>query len=76
MDAMAHAKRYLAPYTETQSKEIHRAAGLLAFPQETKAEPYKVHPSKLCLQIRPLCLKNPANQFSVNVLIRPVESSV
>ncbi|EAW24165.1 FYV10 family protein [Aspergillus fischeri NRRL 181] len=41
MDAMAHAKRYLTPYTETQSKEIHRAAGLLAFPQDTKAEPYK-----------------------------------
>ncbi|KMK59226.1 Protein fyv10 [Aspergillus fumigatus Z5] len=42
MDAMAHAKRYLTPYTETQSKEIHRAAGLLAFPQDTKAEPYKL----------------------------------
>ena len=41
-DAMIHAKRYLAPYLETQSVEIHRAAGLLAFPPDTKAEPYKV----------------------------------
>ncbi|KAI9371115.1 protein fyv10 [Aspergillus egyptiacus] len=41
VDARAHAKRYLAPYIETQSTEIHRAAGLLAFPPDTKAEPYK-----------------------------------
>ncbi|PYH94966.1 protein fyv10 [Aspergillus ellipticus CBS 707.79] len=40
-DAMVHAKRYLAPYIETQSIDIHRAAGLLAFPPDTKAEPYK-----------------------------------
>lgn len=76
MDAMAHAKRYLTPYTETQSKEIHRAAGLLAFPQDAKAEPYKVHPSNHCLQIRPLCLNTPANRPSVDVLIRPVELPV
>lgn len=42
IDAMAHAKRYLTPYIETQSMEIHRAAGLLAFPRDTKADPYKV----------------------------------
>lgn len=42
VDAMVHAKKYLAPYDETQSAEIHRAAGLLAFPPDTKAEPYKV----------------------------------
>ncbi|KAL2823974.1 CTLH/CRA C-terminal to lish motif domain-containing protein [Aspergillus cavernicola] len=41
VDAMAHAKKYLTPYIETQSAEIHRAAGLLAFPPDTKAEPYK-----------------------------------
>ncbi|KAL4868492.1 hypothetical protein BDV12DRAFT_101602 [Aspergillus spectabilis] len=41
VDAMVHAKKYLAPYIETQSAEIHRAAGLLAFPPDTKAEPYK-----------------------------------
>ncbi|PYI22138.1 protein fyv10 [Aspergillus japonicus CBS 114.51] len=41
VDAMMHAKKYLAPYIETQSADIHRAAGLLAFPQDTKAEPYK-----------------------------------
>ncbi|CEL04318.1 Putative Protein fyv10 [Aspergillus calidoustus] len=42
IDAMAHAKKYLSPYIETQSTEIHRAAGMLAFPPDTKAEPYKV----------------------------------
>jgi macrophage erythroblast attacher len=42
VDAMIHAKKYLAAYIETQSAEIHRAAGLLAFPPDTKAEPYKV----------------------------------
>ncbi|OJJ96721.1 hypothetical protein ASPACDRAFT_33658 [Aspergillus aculeatus ATCC 16872] len=41
VEAMMHAKKYLAPYIETQSADIHRAAGLLAFPQDTKAEPYK-----------------------------------
>ena len=42
MEAMVHAKKYLTPYIDTQSTEIHRAAGLLAFPKNTKAEPYKV----------------------------------
>lgn len=42
VDAMMHAKRYLTPYIETQSTEIHRAAGLLAFPPDTKADPYRV----------------------------------
>ncbi|PKY05369.1 protein fyv10 [Aspergillus campestris IBT 28561] len=41
VDAMNHAKKYLTPYIDTQSAEIHRAAGLLAFPRDTKAEPYK-----------------------------------
>ncbi|KAB8232161.1 FYV10 family protein [Aspergillus alliaceus] len=41
VEAMAHAKKFLAPYIETQSTDIHRAAGLLAFPWDTKAEPYK-----------------------------------
>ncbi|BDD61969.1 GID complex subunit containing RING finger motif [Monascus purpureus] len=41
VEAMVHAKKYLTPYAETQSTEIHRAAGLLAFPGDTKAEPYK-----------------------------------
>ncbi|KAL4806011.1 CTLH/CRA C-terminal to lish motif domain-containing protein [Aspergillus unguis] len=40
-DAMLHARKYLAPYDETQSAEIRRAAGLLAFPPDTIAEPYK-----------------------------------
>ncbi|PYH40667.1 FYV10 family protein [Aspergillus saccharolyticus JOP 1030-1] len=41
IDAMMHAKKYLAPFKETQSAEIHRAAGLLAFPRDTETEPYK-----------------------------------
>ncbi|PLN74805.1 protein fyv10 [Aspergillus taichungensis] len=41
VDAMNHAKKYLTPYIDTQSAEIHRAAGLLAFPRDTRAEPYK-----------------------------------
>ncbi|KAE8382124.1 protein fyv10 [Aspergillus bertholletiae] len=41
VEAMAYAKRFLSPYIESQSTEIHRAAGLLAFPQDTIAEPYK-----------------------------------
>jgi hypothetical protein len=42
LEAMQHAKRYLAPHIDSQPKEIHRAAGLLAFPKNTQAEPYKV----------------------------------
>lgn len=42
VEAMMHAQKYLSSYVETQSAEIHRAAGLLAFPRDTKAEPYKV----------------------------------
>ncbi|KAG2412670.1 hypothetical protein HFD88_010227 [Aspergillus terreus] len=41
VEARAHARKYLTPFIETQSAEIHRAAGLLAFPKDTKAEPYK-----------------------------------
>ncbi|KAE8148219.1 CTLH/CRA C-terminal to lish motif domain-containing protein [Aspergillus avenaceus] len=41
VEAMAHAKRFLIPYFESHSAEIHRAAGLLAFSSDTKAEPYK-----------------------------------
>lgn len=43
LDAMLHAKKYLTPYMDTQATEIRRAAGLLAFPRDTKAEPYRVH---------------------------------
>ncbi|OJJ48786.1 hypothetical protein ASPZODRAFT_60243 [Penicilliopsis zonata CBS 506.65] len=41
IDARMHAKKYLTPYLSTQSVEIHRAAGLLAFPQDTIVEPYR-----------------------------------
>ena len=36
-----HARKYLAPHQDTNF--AIRAAGLLAFPPETQAEPYKVH---------------------------------
>lgn len=49
MEAMVHAKKYLTPYAESQPTEIHRAAGLLAFPKDTKAEPYRV--GSLVLQL-------------------------
>lgn len=45
IEAMQHAKKYLSPHLETQSVEIHRAAGLLAFKKDTDAEPYKVRPA-------------------------------
>lgn len=41
-EALGHAKRYLTPYVDSQSAEIRRAAGLLAFPSDTQIEPYKV----------------------------------
>ena len=44
LEAMQHAKKYLSPHIESQSQEIHRAAGLLAFPKDTDTEPYKVCP--------------------------------
>lgn len=57
IEAMLHAKKYLTPYMDSQSTEIHRAAGLLAFPKDTKAEPYKVGSCAL------LCL-TPTNEYS------------
>ena len=42
LEATGHARRYLAPHKDSQSSDIHRAAGLLAFPPDTQAEPYKV----------------------------------
>ncbi|PGH05960.1 protein FYV10 [Helicocarpus griseus UAMH5409] len=40
-EARAHAKKYLSPHSETQATDIRRAAGLLVFPPDTEAEPYK-----------------------------------
>lgn len=42
-EARQHAKRYLAPHNETQAQDIRRAAGLLVYPPDTRAEPYKVY---------------------------------
>lgn len=42
-EARQHAKRFLTPHSETQAQDIRRAAGLLVYPPDTRAEPYKVH---------------------------------
>ncbi|EER27546.1 GID complex subunit containing RING finger motif [Coccidioides posadasii str. Silveira] len=39
-EARQHAKKFLTPHSETQSHDIQRAAGLLAYPPDTRAEPY------------------------------------
>jgi macrophage erythroblast attacher len=41
-EARAHAMKHLAPHMETYPEQVHQAAGLLAFPPNTKADPYKV----------------------------------
>ncbi|KAI9797507.1 MAG: GID complex subunit containing RING finger motif [Piccolia ochrophora] len=41
LEATQHAKSYLAPHKDTQFLEIHKAAGLLAFAPDTRAEPYR-----------------------------------
>ncbi|KAJ5081382.1 hypothetical protein NUU61_009646 [Penicillium alfredii] len=41
LEAIIHAKKYLIPNQESQKTEILRAAGLLVFTQDTRAEPYK-----------------------------------
>lgn len=52
VEARQHARKYLAPHSETQSMEISRAAGLMVFPSNTHAEPYRVrNPSLLILLI-------------------------
>lgn len=43
LEAIGHARKYLSPHMDTHLAEIHRAAGLLAFPPDTQAEPYKVN---------------------------------
>lgn len=42
IEAIIHAKKYLIPNHQSQNSEIMRAAGLLVFTQDTRAEPYKV----------------------------------
>lgn len=41
-EAREHAKKYLVPHNDTQSKLILHAAGLLVYPPDTIAEPYRV----------------------------------
>ncbi|KAG0054869.1 GID complex subunit containing RING finger motif [Gryganskiella cystojenkinii] len=40
-DAIAYATKHLTPWQETHMKEINQAMGLLAFPPDTKCQPYK-----------------------------------
>jgi macrophage erythroblast attacher len=42
VEAIIHAKKYLVSNPQSQNMEIMRAAGLLVFTQDTRAEPYKV----------------------------------
>lgn len=42
VEAIVHAKKYLVSNQQSQNTEIMRAAGLLVFTQDTRAEPYKV----------------------------------
>lgn len=42
LEATLHARKYLAPHMDTKAEEIHQAAGLLVYPPDTRAEPYKV----------------------------------
>ncbi|CAI7599032.1 unnamed protein product [Penicillium bialowiezense] len=41
VEAIIHAKKYLVSNQPSQNTEIMRAAGLLVFTQDTRAEPYK-----------------------------------
>ncbi|KAJ5334283.1 hypothetical protein N7541_004118 [Penicillium brevicompactum] len=41
VEAIIHAKKYLVSNQQSQNTEIMRAAGLLVFTQDTRAEPYK-----------------------------------
>lgn len=51
IEGMQHAKKFLSPHLETQSTEIHRAAGLLAFQPGTVADRYKVRENLYASQI-------------------------
>ena len=42
IEAINHARKYLVSNQDPDSKEIQRAAGMLVFAQDTRAEPYKV----------------------------------
>ncbi|KAJ5144158.1 uncharacterized protein N7515_002945 [Penicillium bovifimosum] len=41
IEAIIHAKKYLISSQQSENSEILRAAGLLVFTQDTRAEPYK-----------------------------------
>lgn len=42
LEARQHAQKYIASNTDTHSREIYQASGLLAYPPNTEIEPYKV----------------------------------
>lgn len=49
-EATQHARKYLASHSDT--KYAIRAAGLLAFPPDTPAEPYKVSLQPLAIRVQ------------------------
>ena len=42
VEAKVHAKKWLTSHIGTYPEDVHRAFGLLAFPSNTRAEPYRV----------------------------------
>ncbi|KAI4190503.1 MAG: hypothetical protein L6R41_000738 [Letrouitia leprolyta] len=45
-EAKQHAQKYISSNTDLNTPEVRRAAGLLAYPPETKMEPYRTMYSK------------------------------
>lgn len=42
LEARQHAQKFISPSIENNNPEVHRAAGLLAYSPQTRAEPYRV----------------------------------
>ncbi|KAI4247023.1 MAG: hypothetical protein L6R40_001688 [Gallowayella cf. fulva] len=41
LEARQHAQKFISPSIENNNPEVHRAAGLLAYSPQTRAEPYR-----------------------------------
>lgn len=64
LEARQHAQKYIAPHKDTHLDKIHRAAGLLAFPPDTQAEPYKVLMSSQ-YKLNPPCSSSSDHVFTI-----------
>ena len=42
LEAKMHAQKYIIPQIDIHMPDAHRAAGIMAYPPNTRAEPYKV----------------------------------